>query len=122
MIEILGRVSSGNQHFSKRMSKHYKKFTKLLGENIHLGTINVNVGARVAIIEHFRLKGSEIDEAHQDLIFEICRINQMWAYRVRPVNLLTGTGGHGDHILEIICTNKIPDIIEGAEVKIQLFR
>ena len=55
-------------------------------------------------------------------LFEVCRINGSWAYRIRPFNLLTGAGGHGDEILEIACAQELPGIAEGAEVTIQLFR
>jgi hypothetical protein len=33
-----------------------------------------------------------------------------------------GNGGHGDHILEITCNRKIPNVPPGAQVEIALFR
>jgi hypothetical protein len=32
-----------------------------------------------------------------------------------------GNGGHGDHILEVTCREKIPDVLPGTEVEIALF-
>jgi len=47
-------------------------------------------------------------------------INGIWAYRIRPLDAMGG-GGHGDDILEIACSKKIPNVGPGAEVEIVLF-
>lgn len=52
--------------------------------------------------------------------FEICRVNGLWAYRIRPLDAMGGDG-HGDHIFEIACSKKIPNVGPGAEVEIALF-
>jgi hypothetical protein len=69
--------------------------------------------------EHFRIHGKEINEP-EEFLFEICRINGLWAYRIRPVDAM-GLGGHGDEILEIACSKKIPNVGPGVEVEIALF-
>jgi len=96
------------KHFSRRMTEYPKVFEKATGERLYPGTLNVNVGRPNPVREHFRIRGTEINEPEQDLLFEVCRINQIWAYRIRPFHLATGEGGHGDHIIEIACSQKIP--------------
>jgi len=111
MIILKGPVSPearGMKHFSRRMTEYPKVFEKATGERLYPGTLNVNVGRRNPVREHFRIRGTEINEPEQDLLFEVCRINQIWAYRIRPFHLATGEGGHGDHIIEIACSQKIP--------------
>jgi len=71
--------------------------------------------------DHFRIRGTEINEPEQDLLFEVCRIGQIWAYRIRPFHLATGEGGHGDHIVEIACAQKIPNASSGERVEIAFF-
>jgi hypothetical protein len=75
----------------------------------------------IPIKERFRIKGIEINEPEQDLLFEICRVHGFWAYRIRPFNLKTGSGGWGDHILEITSSNTLPNA-PGTEIEISLFR
>jgi hypothetical protein len=48
-------------------------------------------------------------------------INGYPAWRIRPYHLLTGGGGHGDHILEIACSEVLPNIEPGRVVEIELF-
>ena len=124
MVIVKGLVcpeDQGLKHFSKRMTDYCEVFKKATGERLFPGTLNVNVGRAIPIREHFRIRGTEINEPEQDLLFEVCRINQIWAYRIRPLNLATFDGGHGDHILEIACSQKIPDVSPETEVEIALF-
>jgi len=95
-------------------------FERATGERLYPGTLNVNVGQQIPIKEHFRIRGAEINEPEQDLLFEVCRINGLWAYRIRPFDAVGG-GGHGDEILEIACSKKIPNVGPGVEVEIALF-
>jgi hypothetical protein len=67
------------------------------------------------------MRGIEINEP-EDFLFERCRINGIPAYRIRPLNLINGGGGHGDHMLEIACSVEIPDVPHGTVVEIELFR
>ena len=124
MIILKGSVcpdTEGLKHFSRRMTQYREVFERATGEKLFPGTLNVNVGERIQIKEHFRIRGTEINEPEQDLLFEVCRINQIWAYRIRPFHLVTGQGGHGDHIIEIACSQKIPNVSPGTEVEIALF-
>jgi CTP-dependent riboflavin kinase len=124
MIILKGLVcpdAEGLKHFSKRMTQYPEVFERATEEKLFPGTLNVNVGKPIPVREHFRIRGTEINEPEQDLLFEVCRINQIWAYRIRPFHLATGEGGHGDHILEITCSQKIV-VSPEDEVEIALFR
>lgn len=125
MIIVKGRVcrdgeGAGLKHFSRRMNQYPRVFERATAEKLFAGTLNVNVGEPVPIKEHFRILGKELNET-EDFLFEVCRINGIWAYRIRPLDAM-GNGGHGDHILEITCHHKIPDVPPGTEVEIALFR
>jgi CTP-dependent riboflavin kinase len=124
MIILRGSVcpeAEGAKHFSRRMTQYPEVFERATGERLYPGTLNVNVGRPIPVREYFRIRGTEIDEPEQDLLFEVCRINQIWAYRIRPFHLATGGGGHGDHIIELACFQKIPNVTPGTEVEIALF-
>lgn len=125
MIILKGHVcregeGAGLKHFSRRMNEYPEVFERATGEKLFPGTLNVNVGVPIKIKEHFRIHGKELNEP-EDFLFEVCRINGLWAYRIRPYDAL-GDGGHGDHILEIACHDEIPNVPPGAQVEIALFR
>ena len=120
MIVLDGTVQSGVQHWTQRLTTHSKIFAKATGETLFPGTVNVNVGRHVQIREHFRVYGYEIGEP-EDFLFEVCRINGIWAYRVRPLDS-KGGGGAGDNVLEITSKTQIPGVQSGAKVKIELLR
>jgi CTP-dependent riboflavin kinase len=125
MLILKGHVcrdgeGAGLKHFSRRMNQYPEVFARATGEKLFPGTLNVNVGQPISIKEHFRIHGHELNEP-EDFLFEVCRINGIWAYRIRPLDAM-GNGGHGDHILEITCHYKIPNVPSGAEVEIALFR
>lgn len=122
MIGVNGDVVSGVGHFSKRIKKYPEVFKYATGEYLFPGTINIKISIEIPIVEHFRVKGILIDEPVQDLIFEIVRINEIMGYRIRPFNLLTGKGGHGDSIVEIACGSYIPDVNSGQRASIFFFR
>jgi len=96
--------AEGLKHFSRRMREYPEVFERATGERLYEGTLNVNVGERIQIKEHFRIHGKELNE-QEDFLFEICRINGIWAYRIRPLDAMGG-GGHGDHIIEITFSRK----------------
>lgn len=121
-MKVNGHVVRGSNHFEHRMTRYQHIFTKAAGQKLVPGTINVKINHRIEVREDFRIKGLEIDEPDQDLIFERCKINRIDAFRIRPLNLNTGLGGHGDHILEIASSQKVPNVELGAEVEIELFR
>ena len=122
MITLTGIVENGVNHFSTRMNKYPEIFKNATGETLIPGTLNINVKRKVKINEHFRIKGSEINEPEQDLLFEVCKINGFWAYRIRPYNLLSGKGGHGDHIIEITSSKEFPNVDQGKMVELSFFR
>jgi hypothetical protein len=93
-------------------------FERATGERLIPGTLNVNVGVQTPVTEHFRIHGREINET-EEFLFEVCQVNGIWAYRIRPLDS-SGGGGHGDHILEISCSKQIPDVPPGTEVEITL--
>jgi hypothetical protein len=128
MTTLRGTVVSGFQHFTRRMAEFPEVFRKATGEDLHPGTINVDVGRPIPIREHRRIIGSEIGEPFQDLLFEPCAVNGIPALRIRPLvldaraGLPVGEGGHGDHILEISCAVKISGASPGSQIEITLFR
>lgn len=110
MRVVRGHKESGCGHFQQRFSRDNFRaaILKATGEKPWNGTLNVRVDTRIRIKEHFKIRGEEVDEP-EDFLFEICRINKIWAYRIRPCDPRTGSGGHGDYTLEIVCSQKIPD-------------
>ena len=122
MYIVKGRIINGVRHFTDRMTKYPEVFTRATGEILIPGTINVQIEKSINVKEHFRIRGIDICEPEQDLLFEICKINGIWAYRIRPFNLKTHAGGHGDHILEITSAERIPNVSTGSIAEIALFR
>ncbi len=122
MFRVKGRVITGVRHFTDRMTNYPEVFKKATGEVLIPGTINIQVDKSILVKEHFRVRGIDICEPDQDLLFEICKINGIWAYRIRPFNLKTGAGGHGDHILEITSAERISNVSPGSIAEITLFR
>jgi CTP-dependent riboflavin kinase len=99
-------------------------FREAVGEELFPGTLNVRVDEQIGPKEHFKIRGSDIDEPDQDLFFEICRVNGHWGYRIRPHRPADGGGGHGDHILEIACSTQLrtePGFDE-SDIHVELFR
>jgi CTP-dependent riboflavin kinase len=120
---LTGDIVDGVGDFRQRMTAYAHVFERATGERLFPGTLNVRVSEPVAAVEHFRIIGAEIGEPEQDLLFEICRINGVWAYRIRPFNLYNGSGGHGDHILEIAAAQELrPALGRAPVVEVALFR
>ena|ERR1700733_3138566 len=115
----------GSGDFRFRMTKFADVFERAAGEKLYPGTLNVKVDRPVRWKVDFRVRGAEIDEPNQDLLFEHCRINGPKAYRIRPYDLNTGGGGWGDDTLEIACECCLKDRLSldvGSIVEITLFR
>ena len=121
MIVLKGQVEQGCKHFQRRITDYPEAFRKATGQTIVLGTLNVKVNRPIPIKEHFRIRGEEIHEP-EDFLVEVCRINGIWAYRIRPYDHMTGGGGHGNDTLEIACSEVIPNVPTGAVVEIALLR
>lgn len=119
---IRGYIVKGSNHFQRRIIRYRSVFKDRTGEELFPGTLNVKIDRQIKVREDFRIKGTEINEAGQDLIFERCRINGIDGFRIRPLHLKTGLGGHGDDTLEIACAERIPRVGIGTEVEIELFR
>ena len=122
MVSVKGHVVKGCGHFRQRMTTHRDVFTRAAGEELYPGTMNVKIDRKLEIKEKFRIRGAEIGELGQDLLFEECLINGIKAFRIRPLHLSTGEGGHGDHILEVACSRWIPNAGIGSEVEVTFFR
>jgi hypothetical protein len=124
VLKVTGKGTSfGQKHFTNRMTDFPDVLKEATGEELFTGTLNVDVGRGVLIREHFRIQGTRIKEPHQDLLFEVCRINgSIWGYRIRPYDVMTGAGGHGDHIIEITSSTCIPNASPGSTVTIEFFR
>lgn len=112
---IIGPRGLGDM--SRRMREYPDVFKRATGEHLVEGTINVDVGEEIGIKEDFRIRGVEINEPHQDLLFERCCINGYQAYRIRPLDA-AGEGGWGDHIIEITCSQEISPNSPGTHVEI----
>src|SRR5260370_1497768 len=91
MITISGCVIKGVGDFGQRMIASPEVFSRATGENLFPGTLNVSVDKEIPIKEHFRIP--DMQDLEQHLLFEICRVGQIWAYRIRPYNRKTGHGG-----------------------------
>jgi CTP-dependent riboflavin kinase len=122
MVTLRGTVQPGVRHFKERMTNYAHIFERAVGERLYPGTINVKVPTPIPIRVEFRISGKDIGEPEQDLLFEKCLINGIRAYRIRPCNLKTGGGGHGDDVLEIACSIEVPCVAPGSSVEVTLFR
>jgi len=122
--KVRGTIQSGVKHFTTRMTTYSKVFEETTGEKLFPGTLNVKIAEMLPIKEHFRIAGKDIGEPEQDLPFEVCRVNGKWAYRIRPLNVKTGGGGHGDDTIEIVCREQIKGcgLKDGDTVELEFFR
>jgi CTP-dependent riboflavin kinase len=122
MITLKGRVVEGARDFCWRMTEFAGAFREATGEYLYPGTLNVKVDREIPLKEQFRIKGYRIGQPGHDVLFEVCRINRLWAYRVRPCDLNIADGGHGDDVIEVICAQKIPNALPGNPVTLELLR
>jgi len=123
MLILRGTAFNGVGHFKPRILNYPSVFESATGEKLFPGTLNVRVDRLVPPVEHFRILGAHIGEPTQDLLFEVCRINEIWAYRIRPLDLRTGSGGHGDNVLEIACSCELRPLLDAdCTAKVLLFR
>ena len=120
MLRFHGIVQPGIGAFSRRMTEFATLFEEATGEALFAGTLNVSIDIELEVREHFKIV-DPID-ANQDLLFEICRVSRLWAYRILPRNRYTGDGGHGDHIIEVCCAQHIPNAGIGSRVELEFFR
>ena len=122
MMVLKGQLVQGVKHFQQRLTRpeFQAACLKATGEVLVKGTLNVQVSRCIPVKVHFRILGADVGE-REDFLFEICRLNGIWAYRVRPCDPISGSGGHGDSTLEIMCSQEL-DVHDGMEVEVALFR
>ena len=120
--KLKGKIVSGCGDFSRRMNRFPDVFRTAMGYAPYPGTLNVDVGLPIKIREEFRIRGADINEPAQDLLFERCAINGIHGFRIRPLDIATGGGGHGDNVLEITCAQKVPNASIESAVQVTLFR
>lgn len=106
---VEGKVVQGLKHFRGRLNspKFREAYRKATGEDLHKGTLNVLVDRDIPIRETRRIPGKDFDH-HEDFLLEECRVNGIQAFRLRPYDPRDGSGGHGDNVLEIACSQEIP--------------
>ena len=115
MVRVGGVMISGVGHFGPRMRKFADLFREATGERLQDGTLNVRMDRSVPFREHFRINELDDDEwgwGNEPVRSEICRIDNLWAYRIK--------GGHPADIAEITCAQLIPKT-EGERVELELF-
>jgi CTP-dependent riboflavin kinase len=103
------------------MTRFPEVFRRATGEDLFPGTLNVRIDAPLPIQAQITISGAEIGEPEQDVLLERCRINGIRAYRLRPFQPATGAGGHGDHILEIVCTRELRPLLGGSDTVVVEF-
>ena len=123
-MKVTGQITDGVGDFRVRMARFADVFERVAGERLFPGTLNIDIGRPMKCREDFRIRGTEIGEPGQDLLFERCLIAGHRAYRIRPYQLRGGGGGHGDHILEIASALELRPMFLGREdaVEIEFFR
>ena len=112
---VRGRLVDGVKHFQARIGTYPTAFKFTLGFAPYPGTLNVDIGSPLKIREERRLLGAAIGEPHQDLLFEACTVAGQQCFRVRPLDLRSGAGGHGDHIIEVVSAVRLRDLLQGTE-------
>ncbi len=123
-MKVTGHVTNGVGDFRLRMTRYPHVFESATGERLFPGTLNVDIGIPLPIREDFRVRGVDIDEPGQDLLFERCLVAGQRAYRIRPYQPRGGGGGHGDHMLEIASAYELRPLLLGKEnaVEVEFFR
>jgi len=116
MLRVSGRLQKGCVHFGPRMRKFAHLFREVTGECLFQGTLNVKMDRVVPFEEHFQIPElvGDVDGWQGPVRFEICRIDRLWAYRIK--------GGHRDPLVaDITCAQRIPKT-EGDSVELEFFR
>jgi CTP-dependent riboflavin kinase len=118
-MKVVGEIVHGIGHFRQRMTKYEAVFTEAVGHRLEPGTLNVRIDRMLRCQEHFRIRGCLIGEPEQDLLFERCVVAGQPAYRIRPIQLSDGLGGHGDNVLEIASEVRLRDLFRDNKVEIE---
>ena len=110
-MSVTGVLISGIGAWRPRMERFPEVFEAATGQRLYPGTLNVQLPSPLPVEPDIRISGSEIGEPEQDILLEPCRINGFDAFRLRPFQPATGLGGHGDHILEIVCARELRPLL-----------
>lgn len=100
------------------MERFPEVFQAATGERLFPGTLNVLLAEPLPVCTDIRIPGTAIEEPEQDVLLERCRINGIDAWRLRPYQPADGSGGHGDHILEIVCARELRPLLPQSEMSI----
>ena len=111
MVGVSGVVVHGMGAWRPRIEQFPEVFEAAIGRRLFPGTLNVQLDTPLPIQADFKIPGSRIGEPDQDMHFEHCRINGVDAFRLRPFQPATGDGGHGDDVLEIVCSQELRPLI-----------
>ena len=125
MKSVIGKIAVGSGQWTKRMERAGPVFNEATGETLHHGTLNIKLAEEIAIEEHFRVLGEKTGDQHENYLLEICRVDGIWAYRVRPLGHDGVSGGWGDSVLEILCKDGLREKLgkgTGDEVTVEFFR
>lgn len=122
MRMIKGYVVQGDYQTQGVMFEFGAAFRAATGEYLYPGTLNVQTLLALPIKEHFRIRACNSGIPDQDLLFEICRINRMWGYRMVRLDVKKRKLVRKNGLFEIICAQKIPNIYPGCDVVIELLR
>ena len=123
MIVISGFVIPGCGDFGKRLKRENFRaaYREATGEDFVKGSLNIQIDRIIPVKEDFRILGKDVAEA-EDFQLEICLVGDIRAHRIRPYHPVTHTGGHGDDVIEICCSEEIPNATEGSPIAITMFR
>lgn len=116
LLVLRGTVVAGCGHFSRRIREFPQIFRQATGVDLFPGTINVEVDRNEALEIHEEFRSPDPIDSSQVLLFERCTINGFSGFRIRPFNVRDRSGGHGDHIIEVSSTERIPNVEAGALV------
>ena len=114
MMRVFGVVIHGIGAWKPRIEKFPEVFRAATGQQLFPGTLNVLLDAPLPIEPEFTIRGAEIGEPDQDMLFERCMVNGIPAIRLRPFQPATGAGGHGDHILELVSGVELRPLLAGS--------
>lgn len=97
-------------------------FRAATGEYLYPGTLNVKLQRAIPIQPQFRIRADQTGELGQELLFEICRVNRLWAYRMVRIRKRSGRPVRPNGLFEIVCAQKFPGILPGCKVVVELLR
>lgn len=122
MFILRGSVTEGDARSQSMMLQFGDAFRAATGEYLYPGTLNVKLPRAIPIQPQFRIGAEHTGELGQELLFEICRVNRLWAYRMVRIRKRSGRPVRPNGLFEIVCAQKIPGILTGCKVIVELLR